>query len=262
MSPQPVEPKLGAASFSCPHCGAFADQHSLRLFAIEYGRDKRPVVYKYNDGMQKDVERVTDDEMRKRLLAFERRLKKHLLTYMLTSDYGVTCNWEMANLALSMCHSCGGFAVWFADRIIYPEHASNIIPNEEMPDVIKEDFNEAASIVDKSPRGAAALLRLCMQKLMPILHEKGDNLNEDIAALVRKGLPVAIQQALDLVRVTGNNAVHPGQIDLKDDRATAMTVFTLVNLIVENLIAAPKHIDQMFNALPEEARKAIEKRDG
>jgi hypothetical protein len=62
--------------------------------------------------------------------------------------------------------------------------------------------------------------------------------------------------------VIGNNAVHPGQIDLRDDKATAIKLFNLVNLIVEAMIATPKHIEQMYEKLPSGALKAIEKRDG
>ena len=63
---------------------------------------------------------------------------------------------------------------------------------------------------------------------MPLLGEKGKKIDDDIASLVRKGLEPDIQQALDVVRVTGNNAVHPGQIILEDDKATAVALFELV----------------------------------
>jgi len=93
------------------------------------------------------------------------------------------------------------------------------------------------------------------------LGEKGKNIDDDIASLVSKGLDVRVQKALDVVRVVGNNAVHPGQIDLKDDRSTAEKLFTLVNLIADIMISQPRHINTMFEGLPESARKAIEKRD-
>jgi Domain of unknown function (DUF4145) len=97
---------------------------------------------------------------------------------------------------------------------------------------------------------------------MAHLELKGKNLNDDIGALVKRGLDPRIQRALDVVRVIGNNAVHPGQIDLRDDKATAAKLFDLVNLIVEAMIAAPKHIQAMYEALPERVLAAIEKRDG
>jgi hypothetical protein len=105
------------------------------------------------------------------------------------------------------------------------------------------------------------LLRLCVQKLMPILGEKGKNINEDIASLVQQGLEVEIQQALDIVRVTGNHVVHPGQIDLNDNKATAIALFELINLIVERRIATPRRIETMFKTLPPTALEQIEKRD-
>ena len=63
------------------------------------------------------------------------------------------------------------------------------------------------------------------------------------------------------MRVIGNNAVHPGQIDLRDDRATALSLFTFVNLIVDRMISGPKRIEEAYKGLPESAREAIERRD-
>jgi Domain of unknown function (DUF4145) len=93
------------------------------------------------------------------------------------------------------------------------------------------------------------------------LKQKGENLNDDIGALVAAGLETGVQKALDVVRVVGNNAVHPGQIDLKDDRAIALTLFQLVNLIIERCISLPKKLDAMYAGLPPGALKAIDTRD-
>ena len=91
--------------------------------------------------------------------------------------------------------------------------------------------------------------------------QEGRNLNDDIAALVQEGLPVKIQQALDVVRVTGNHAVHPGQIDLTDDKELAMELFWLVNLVAENQITQPNKVQAMFERLPSGAKQAIQQRD-
>jgi hypothetical protein len=93
------------------------------------------------------------------------------------------------------------------------------------------------------------------------LGEKGENPNTDIGNLVRKGLPVQIQQALDIVRVIGNNAVHPGQIDLKDDQRTAFILFQLINRIADDRLTQPKLTQALYDSLPQTARDAIEKRD-
>jgi uncharacterized protein DUF4145 len=113
-----------------------------------------------------------------------------------------------------------------------------------------------------SPRGSAALSRLALQKLMVDLGEKGKNINDDIASLVQKGLETEIQRALDIVRVVGNNAVHPGQVDLKDDRGIAITLLQLVNLVVDRRIAAVKRLNETYAALPAGALEQIQKRDG
>jgi len=134
-------------------------------------------------------------------------------------------------------------------------------PNPDLPDNITKDYEEAGTIVELSPRGAAALLRLCIQNLCKYLGEPGKNLNDDIGALVAKGLDERVQQALDTVRVLGNEAVHPGTLDLKDDRQTVKKMFGLVNMIAKEMITLPRERDDLFNTLPENTREAIDKRD-
>lgn len=160
------------------------------------------------------------------------------------------------------CRHCNGYSVWIKEKMVYPFSGTAPLPNSDMPDDVKQDFEEARNIVSISPRGSAALLRLAIQKLCKYLGENGENINNDIAELVKKGLPVKLQQALDSVRVIGNNAVHPGQIDLTDDVDTAHKLFVFVNVIVDNQITQPKTIDEFYNLkIPENFRQAIEKRD-
>ena len=135
------------------------------------------------------------------------------------------------------------------------------LPSVDTPQDVKEDYEEARSIFNQSPRGAAALLRLAIQKLVIALGESSDNLNDSIGNLVKKGLRTDIQKALDVVRVVGNNAVHPGELNVEDNPEMALSLFKLTNIIVEDMITKPKEVAELFDALPEGAKGAIAKRD-
>ena len=160
-----------------------------------------------------------------------------------------------------ICEHCGKYSIWHLAKMIFPNSGNAPMPNPDMPEDIKADYEEARSIVTQSPRGAAALLRLAIQKLCRHLGKGGNDINNDIKSLVTKGLPPRVQQALDIVRVIGNEAVHPGQIDLTDDVATASTLFGLINFIVEDRITKPKEIDALYSALPQNKLDGIKARD-
>ena len=79
---------------------------------------------------------------------------------------------------------------------------------------------------------------------------------------MKKGLSKDIQQALDVVRVVGNKAVHPGVIAFDvDDKNTAIKLMRLLNIITERMITEPKEIASMYEDLPESAKKSINNRD-
>ncbi len=186
---------------------------------------------------------------------------------------------RFAGASISECEMCGRIAVWdsqivghdesgkytqpiWEGKMVFPMTSNAPLPNDDMPDDIKMDYNEARTIAAVSPRGAAALLRLCIQKLMPVLGEKGKNLDQDIGALVKKGLNPQIQMALDNVRVIGNEAVHPGVMDVNDNLEIVLTLFDLLNYIIEQMISIPKKNRDLFANLPERKLGAIAKRDG
>jgi hypothetical protein len=166
----------------------------------------------------------------------------------------------ISDLLVSSCSRCLKSSFWLNQKLVFPLSSVAPLPEEDMPENSKVDYIEAREIVNASPRAACALLRLSLQKLMVSLGEEGENLNKDIGNLVRKGLPKGIQQALDCVRVIGNNAVHPAELDLKDDSQTALSLFELLNMIVTYMITQPKEISKLYERLPQGAKAAIEKR--
>jgi len=166
----------------------------------------------------------------------------------------------IGQIAVSTCERCQEEAIWIKEQLADPWRGSAPFPHLEMPPSVQSDYQEADAILAKSPRGAAMLLRFAIQNLLNELGEEGDP-NKQIGSLVKKGLRVEVQQGLDAVRVIGNNAVHPLQMDLKDDHGTCGALFALINMIVEDCIARPKATEAIYQLLPEGAREAIEKRD-
>ncbi|QEY25190.1 DUF4145 domain-containing protein [Neisseria zalophi] len=147
-------------------------------------------------------------------------------------------------------------------KMVYPDIGLCPLPEPDMPDDVKQDYEEAAGIFAKSPRGAAALLRLGFQKLCIHLGASGDNINKDIKKLASQGiLSHKVTQMADIVRITGNNAVHPGQLADEDFDKIAEKLFYLINWIVKECITKPKELEEIYNMMPEGARKAVEKRD-
>lgn len=135
------------------------------------------------------------------------------LFYLYRQDFEVhgQAEFDGKSMYFSKCSNCGSELLFHGDQVVLPDGASSApIPNTDLNDDIKKDYREAASIFQKSPRGGCALLRLAVQKLCIQLGQKGKNLDDDIGKLVKKGLPVEVQQALDVLRVIGNQAVHPG----------------------------------------------------
>ena len=163
-------------------------------------------------------------------------------------------------IRIGTCDHCFVSTLWVEDKLYFPDTGNAPFPNPEMPVTVLKLYREASSIHTKSPRGAAALLRLAIQVLTKELGEKGKNINADIGNLVNKGLPIIVQQSLDIVRVTGNDAVHPGQIDT-DNPETVAQLFKLINVIVEYMIDLPKRVGGIYESLPEDKKKGIKNRD-
>ncbi len=186
----------------------------------------------------------------------------------LMADPYRTAYWT--NVWICQCTHCRKESLWLAaskssdigvGTLCHPNQLPVPPAHECLPDDCAIDFEEAREICGQSPRGAAALLRLCLQKLLVHLGGKGEHIDTDIKALVALGLDVHVQQALDVIRVTGNNAVHPLEMNLEDDEDSVLVLFEMINFIVEERISRPQKTQDRFANLPEKARIAIEKRD-
>ena len=256
-----TEASIAKTAFSCPHCGAYTTQTWYKLVASSIREDNRIPFFptdEFMDKMLKTTDITPEDKqyflkLLEMIRSGKPRLEEHTETF-----YSIP---SIINGHVSKCYNCQELTIWIHDSIVYPRQKISIQPNKDLPEYILRIFEEAREVVEVSPKGAAALLRLCVQYLCKELGEPGKNLDVDIGTLVRKGLNSLVQQALDVVRVIGNESVHPGEIDLNDNRDIAIKLFELVNLICDQMISHPKNVKTLYENLPPSKLDGIEQRN-
>ena len=241
------QPEINKQSFTCPHCGVVAQQIWTDMRSVS---EKIAVILEH---LYFEYRSHVDSYDQGRVQAFRDYMLRELPK--IAPKIFVSRSFSFTN-----CQHCYKATVWLGESMIYPRLVSFSDPNEDMDEEIKELYLEAAKIFQDSPRASAALLRLCVEKLCGQLGEK-EGLNVCIGNLVKRGLNIQIQQALDYCRVIGNNAVHSGKIVLEEDPDKVSILFDLVNDIAQEMITKPKEMEEKYSSLPEENRHQIEKRD-
>lgn len=257
-----IAPSITLQSFNCPRCGALAHQTWHKAYTNKEDNNS-PHIWTPSEVTQ-ILEKFESDESSlpaKMAKDFQRLANGEI--FIENVEESTYANYRLNNVFLSKCYSCKEIALWVHNKLIYPPQPDAEEANADMSADIRKDYEEARIILKHSPRGAAALLRLCIEKLCDELAAKGKNLDQKIGDLVKRGLNEKVQKSLDAVRVTGNEAVHPGQFDLNDNPEIARALFKLVNLIIQELITDKNEIDKIYElVVPEEKQQSINKRDG
>ncbi|MCR6591149.1 Uncharacterised protein [Campylobacter insulaenigrae] len=223
------KPEISKDAFNCPFCGVYTKMDFLNFSSsaskIYDGIGK--IKYTYSISSDLEFEKIES------IIDFYSRVVP----------------------ILSICHKCNKTTIWIDGKMIYPKPRLTPMPNEDLDENLKLDYEEASNIVQDSPRSACALLRLVLQKLLINLGED-KNINNAIKNLIdKKEIDEKLQKALDSVRVIGNNAVHPNELDLKDDIDIALSMFRIINYIADRMISSKKEIDEIYNILPENAKR-------
>lgn len=175
----------------------------------------------------------------------------------------MTSNCKFEELYICKCEHCGYISFWYKGKLAWPLNSTVEAPIDEMPEDIKKLYLEARSIIELSPKGSCAILRLALQKLCNRLvgQEENKKIDGAIKKLVENGLPSTLQKAMDYVRIMGDEAVHPGVIIVDDNKELAVAMFRMMNIIIEKMIIEPKEIEDLYNLMPENKIKGIENRD-
>ena len=165
-------PSVKLDAFCRPHCGAYTHQYWYKLIAERKDKGSLPFVPTPNDLVRVEGLSDIDEEVRDQWRAtYEKSQTGNVHFEKSRSTYSET---EAHNLNLSKCYTCDKIAVWVHDRLVHPPQRSGPQPNEDLPGDTLQDYEEARSILSLSPRGAAALLRLCVEKLCTHLKEMGN----------------------------------------------------------------------------------------
>lgn len=179
---------------------------------------------------------------------------------------------EYSPVSMSICHGCNQPSVWLKNEssprntlsalvskgtLIFPNSCAAPMTEPDMPENIKSDFEEARLVFQHSPRAAAALLRLCVQKLCQTLLGKEGNIHNQIGELVELGFPKRALTAFDTIRIFGNESVHPGTVDLNDTPDVALSLFRLLNMAVRHCITEENELKSIRALTPVGKRREI-----
>lgn len=235
--------------FICPHCKTLAKQEWINSALTT---EIIPKIYRhYFLDYRQEIQNYEEEAIGKFLKKMKEIFPREFYPYL------------PSQFAISRCQSCEDFALWVNKEIVYPKQMVIDLPNKDMNPDIQELYLEAGKIIIDSPKGASALLRLALQKLLWQLGETDRNIDKNIKSLVAKGLNPKMQKALDFVRVVGNEAVHPGEINLDDNKEIAIKLFKILNLIAHDMISVPKEMDELYDEIiPDDKKEQINARDG
>lgn len=135
-------------------------------------------------------------------------------------------SWRIRSMECPSCHK----AILFLDKfisnqqgfipsLIYPKGHSRASAPSEVPEDLREDFNEAVAVLGDSPKASSALSRRCLQNLLRAQGYTQHDLVKAIdALLVSKALPSSLAGNVDAIRNIGNFAAHP----MKDTNSGAI----------------------------------------
>ncbi len=79
-------------------------------------------------------------------------------------------------------------------------------------------------------------MQVCIQKLVPLLKQDGSKLNDYMSSLVRKGLEVEIQEAMEVLQVLQNNPVQLTKFESQEEKEIALRFFDSLKAVLERRV--------------------------
>ena len=145
---------------------------------------------------------------------------------------------------------CGNYTKGLSVPLIPNSHAKQF--PEYIPEPIRQDYEEAYSIVNLSPKASATLARRCLQGMIRDFHGiTKSRLVDEINAL-QSIVPASQWKAIDALRSIGNIGAHMEKdintiIDV--DPGEAEKLLKLIELLIDKWYIARHDEEELFSSI-------------
>ncbi len=142
---------------------------------------------------------------------------------------------------------------YIGDKVVWicPDSQANQYP-DYIPIAIRDDYEEACSIVSKSPKAAATLARRCLQGIIRDFWGISKNRLIDEINELKGKIPAAQWTAINAVRSIGNIGAHMEKdvsliVDVEQEEAVAL--IKLLELLMEKWYISRHDEEQLYNEI-------------
>lgn len=151
------------------------------------------------------------------------------------------------------------------NEMIWPKFKGNFLP-DFVPDSIRQDYEEACSIQNLSPKASAALSRRCLQGMIRDFWSIKDKktLHQEIIALSGK-VDQALIDALLSMKSIGNIGAHPEtdvNLIVDIDTGEAKSLIQFLEVLVEDWYVARDRRTKVIQKVTETADQKKSAREG
>ncbi len=171
MAKKTSPPSVKETAFDCPHCGAYTTQLWFYLHADSIaGEIKTPNIPDDKFKTEININNDFNAEMKQKLTEWIEKMDSGLMFFQ-EKEGGPNNSYRVNNLYLSQCHNCDQISLWVHDNLVFPSQKAGVHLNNDLPENVKHYLEETRSMLILLARGAAAFLRLSIQKLRDFLDE-------------------------------------------------------------------------------------------
>ena len=161
--------------------------------------------------------------------------------------------WDERWLATLVCSTCRRPSIYrdewdggaWVTSLAYP---TAITAPKEAPPRIRETFDEALSVLHRSPSLAAVGIRKCLEGICDHQNAQGKTLAQRIAFLASNGaIPRTLGEMMDASRTFGNIGAHFG--DTNVTRADGQILVEFARAVLEYIYVAPARVESVRKRL-------------